>query len=315
MIHRPYRSLVLLSAALLSLLVTASLSAEEILAPGVKIEKVFGDGKFTEGPAVDAQGNVFFSDGANDRIMRLDPQGKATVFRHPCGRANGMTFDHEGRLLMCQSGGSAGGGRKVTRLESDGSETVLAEAFEGRQFMNPNDLSVDHKGRIFFTDYGSAAERSQPVNGVYRIDAPGKVFLVVSDLGKPNGIAITSDHRLVYVSDRGSQKLHRYELQDDGSLKPAGIAYDFSPDRGIDGMRLDIQGNIYGAAGQDKTTGLFVISPQGKLLLHQPMPEFSTNLAFGGSDRRDIYFTAGKSLYRLKSVQPGASVPIPKTGP
>ena len=209
-------------------------------------------------------------------------RGKVTVFRHPCGRANGLTFDHEGRLVMCQSGGSVGGGRKVTRLESDGTETVLAETVEGRPFMNPNDLCVDHVGRIFFTDYGTATDRTQPVSGVYRIDAPGKVSLVVSDLGKPNGIVITADHRLVYVSDRGSQKLHRYELQDDGSLKPAGLVYDFSPDRGIDGMRLDVQGNIYGAAGQDKTTGLFVISPQGKLLLHQPMPEFSTNLAFGG---------------------------------
>jgi gluconolactonase len=311
MIRLPHRFAFVPVSLLLLFSLTTSLHSQDILAPGAKIEKIFSDGKFTEGPAVDKEGNVFFSDGPNDRIIRLDRQGNATVFRHPCGRVNGMTFDHQGRLTMCQSGGP-GGGRKVTRLESDGSETVLAETFEGRPFMSPNDLCVDHQGRVFFTDYGSADNRTQPVNGVYRIDAPGKVALVVSVLGKPNGIVVTTDHRFVYVSDRGSQKLHRYELQEDGSLKPAGIVYVFSPDRGIDGMRLDVQGNIYGAAGQDKTTGLFVISPQGKLLLHQPMPEFSTNLAFGGPDRRDVYFTAGKSLYHLKTVQAGAPVPVPK---
>ncbi len=123
---------------------------------------------------------------------------------------------------------------------------------------------------------------------------------------KPNGIVITTDNATLYVSDRGTQKLHRYRVVPDGGLEPDGILYDFSPDRGVDGMRLDEQGNVWAAAGKDKTTGLFVVSPQGKLLLHKPMPEFSTNLAFGGADRRDLYFTASTSVYRLRTMIAGA---------
>ncbi len=288
-------------------------AADEILEPGSKLTKAVDGCEFTEGPVVDAKGNVLFSDGPNDRIMQRSPDGKLTEFRKPCGRVNGMTMDGQGRLVVCQSSGE-GGKRRVARFELDGRETVLAEKFEGKRFIAPNDVCLDADGRIFFTDpyYGPPAEKSQPTSGVYRIDPDGRVTRVLNNLLKPNGILITPDNRLVYISDRGTQKLHRYELQSDGSLKPAGIVYDFSPDRGVDGMRLDVEGNIYAAAGQDKTTGLFVVSPQGKLLLHQPLPEFSTNVVFGGEDRRDLYITATTGVYRLRTRIAGAPVPIPQ---
>lgn len=288
-------------------------AADEILEPGSKVVKAADGCKFTEGPVVDAKGNVLFSDGPNDRIMQLAPDGELTEFRKPCGRVNGMTMDGQGRLIVCQSAGE-GGKRRVARFELDGSETVLAERFEGRPFIAPNDVCVDADGRIFFTDpyFGPPAEKSQPVSGVYRIDRDGRVTRVLADLLKPNGIVVTPDNRLVYVSDRGTQKLHRYELQADGSLKPAGIVYDFAPDRGVDGMRLDVNGNIYAAAGQDKTTGLFVVSPAGKLLLHYPLPEFATNVVFGGKDRRDLYVTATTGVYRFRTQNAGAPVPIPQ---
>ena len=299
-----------------ALLLTANLaSAEEILAPGVEIKKAAAGCKFTEGPVVDRQGNLLFSDGANDRIMRRTPDGTLSVFRQPCGRTNGMALDHQGRLLMCQSSGE-GGRRRVARLESDGSETVLADRYEGRPFIAPNDLCIDRQGRIYFTDpyYGPPAEKSQPTSGVYRIDpangdATPSVVRLLDDLQRPNGIALSPDGKLLYVSDRGTQKLHRYEVDRDGGLKPAGIVYDFSPDRGIDGMRLDVEGNIYGAAGEKQTTGLFVISPQGKLLLHKPLPEFATNVVFGGADRRDLFITATTSVYQLRTINPGAPLP------
>ncbi len=302
-------TLFLASVIFLSSAVAAPVRADDVLEPGAGIKKIAGDCKFTEGPAVDAQGNLFFSDGPNDRIMKRAPDGSVSVFRQPCGRVNGMTFDGEGRLVMCQSG-SAGGLRRVVRLEKNGDETVLCERFEGKRFSAPNDLCIDPRGRIYFTDINpmTAGDETTLGSAVYRIDAPSKVVRVIDNLEKPNGIVITPDGKTLYVSDRGKQKLHRYAVQEDGSLKADGIAYDFSPDRGIDGMRLDVQGNIYGTAGQGATTGLFVISPQGKLLLHQPMPEFSTNLAFGGADNRDLYFTASTSVYLLRTVVPGAPV-------
>lgn len=286
-------------------------SAENVLDQAFGVKKVVGGCKFTEGPAVDADGNLFFSDGQNDRIMRLAPDGELTVFRKPCGRANGLLFDHEGRLLMCQSSGE-GGRRRVARLEKDGSETSLAETYSGNRFIAPNDLCIDQKGHIYFTDpwYGGKNEKSQPTSGVYRIDAPGKVVLVINSLQRPNGIVITPDDRLVYVSDRGTQKLHRYKVRPDGDLKPDGVIYNFAPDRGIDGMWLDIEGNIYGAAGKGETTGLFVISPDGKLLLHKPMPEFSANVTFGGPDMRDLFLTASTSVYKMRSLRPGVRLPI-----
>lgn len=282
------------------------LHANDVLEPGSAVEKVAADCKFTEGPAVDAQGNLYFSDGPNDRIMKLSPDGRLTVHRQPCGRVNGMTFDRQGRLVVCQSAGE-GGKRRVARFEPDGQETVLADRYEDKPFIAPNDLCIDRKGRIYFTDpyFGAPVEKTQPSSGVYRIDAPGVVVRLLTDLGRPNGILLTPDDRLLYVSDRSTQKLHRYRVQPDGGIEPDGIVYDFSPDRGVDGMRLDVQGNIYAAAGQGATSGLFVVSPQGKLLLHRPMPEFSTNVAFGGPDGRDLFLTATTSVYRLRTVHPG----------
>jgi gluconolactonase len=287
---------------------TAAPAASDLLLDeSAGVERIVSDCKFTEGPAVDAEGNLFFSDGANDRIMKFGADGKLSVFRQPCGRANGLTFDREGRLVMCQSSGPKGG-RKVSRLEKDGSETVLADAFEGQPLNAPNDLCVDPKGRVFFSDpAGLGTDNTGTKSSVYRIDAPGKLVRIIDNLGKPNGIVLTPDGRTLYVSDRGSQKLHRYKVDDKGDVTADGIVYEFAPDRGIDGMRLDERGNIWAAAGQDKTTGLFVVSPEGKLLLHRAMPEFSTNLCFGGPDGKTIYFTATTSVYRLKAKVAGAA--------
>ena len=295
------------SAVLLAVLLTGAIArGGEILDDDFGVKKVATGCKFTEGPAVDALGNLFFSDGPNDRVMRLSTDNTLSVFRQPCGRVNGTLFDNQGRLLMCQSGGE-GGRRRVARLETDGGETVMADIFDGKPFIAPNDLCVDRRGRIYFTDpyYGPPNEKSQPASGVYRIDAPGKVALVVSDLARPNGIVISPDNQLVYVSDRGTQKLHRYRVLPDGGLEPDGVLYDFSPDRGIDGMWLDVEGNIFGAAGKGETSGLFVLSPRGKLLLHKPMPEFSTNVVFGGPDMRDVYLTASTSVYKMRSQKSG----------
>ncbi|MFO0819309.1 MAG: SMP-30/gluconolactonase/LRE family protein [Pirellulales bacterium] len=280
---------------------------DDLLDKSVPVRKIVDKCRFTEGPVVDERGDLYFSDGPNDRIVRRTAAGELSDFRKPCGRANGLTIDREGRLVMCQSGGP-GGGRRVTRLEKDGRETVLADSFGGKPFNAPNDLCVDRSGRIYFTDpnFGKPEDAAQPVAGVYRIDSPGQVVLVIRDLQRPNGIVLTPDYKKLYVSDRGTQKLHRYVVAEDGGLTADGILYDFSPDRGVDGMRVDERGNVWAAAGQGATTGLFVVSPEGKLLQHHPMPEFSTNIAFGGPDRKDIFFTASTSVYQLRAKVAGA---------
>ena len=301
----------LVAAILLSILPSpASARANDsILDEEAGVKKIDADCRFTEGPTVDRDGNLYFSDGPNNRVMKLDPESGLTEFLRPSGAANGLLVDQENRLLMCQSS-REGGGRAVARVDLKTKEvTVLTDTYQGKRYIAPNDITIDGKGRIYFTDPYYSGEKSQPSSGVYRIDPDGGVTLLVDSLLKPNGIVITPDSKTIYVSDRGTQKLHRYRVGGDGSLTADGIVYDFSPDRGIDGMWLDVEGNIYGAAGKDKTTGLFVISPEGKLLLHKPMPEFSTNVTFGGKDRRDLFLTATTSVYQMRTRIPGAELP------
>ncbi len=267
--------------------------------------------RFTEGPSVNSKGVLYFSDGPNDRIMRWAPDGEINVHLEPSGRANGTAIDHEDRLVMCQSHGE-GGGQRVARLEHEGTITVLADSFQGAPFIGPNDLTIDRKGRIYFTDpyYGPPAEKSQPVSGVYRIDRPGQVVMVIDSLQRPNGIILTPDNRVLYVSDRGTQRLHRYRVLENGDLEHDKIIYDFSPDRGIDGMALDIQGHIYGAAGKDFTSGVYVLSPEGELLQVVNVKGLATNVTFGGPDRKQFFLTAESNVYTLKSSIEGIDLPI-----
>ncbi len=267
--------------------------------------------RFTEGPSVDSKGALYFSDGPNNRIMRWTPDGEISVYLEPSGRANGTAIDHEDRLVMCQSHGE-GGGRRIARLEHDSTISVLADSFQGAPFIGPNDLTIDRKGRIYFTDpyYGPPVEKSQPVSGVYRIDRPGQVVMVIDSLQRPNGIILTPDNKALYVSDRGTQRLHRYRVLENGDLQHERIVYDFSPDRGIDGMALDIQGHIYGAAGKDSTSGVYVLSPQGELLQVVHVKGLATNVTFGGPDRKQLFLTAESTVYTLKSSIEGIDLPI-----
>ena len=152
---------------LLALVLHQPVSAEELLDAAQGVKRVADGCKFTEGPASSPSGELYFSDIENNRIVRLERSGLVREFRRPSGRANGIVFDHEGRLVMCQGAGP-GGGRRVARLEKDGSETVLAASYAGKKFIAPNDLCIDRKGRIYFTDpyYGPPAEKSQPSSGV-----------------------------------------------------------------------------------------------------------------------------------------------------
>ncbi|MDP6447287.1 MAG: SMP-30/gluconolactonase/LRE family protein [Pirellulaceae bacterium] len=282
---------------------------------------------FTEGPAVDAAGNLYFSDIENNRIMKLAADGERTVFRQPSHRTNGQTFDQLGRLYHCEgSEFGPGGGRRVTRTNLEtGEYEVLTDSYDGRRYNSPNDICVDGAGRIYFTDpcYGDRSIMEMEKEGVYRIDADGGVTRIIEqpDIERPNGIAVTQDCSTLYLVDScptvgGNRKIWAFDLDGEGNPSNQRVVFDFAPGRGGDGMRLDIDGNLYVAAGiraargphetTDVPPGIYMMTPAGELLGRIPIGEdVLTNLAFGGDDGRTIYVTAGKTIYRARTPAAG----------
>jgi gluconolactonase len=303
----------LFAAISLALMAVVGVGAAEkqILAPGAKVEKVASGCKFTEGPAWDGKGNLYFSDSPNNRIMVYRESGKSEVWKSPARGANGMLFDAKGRLVTCNSQ-LASDGRSVTRYEPDGKITVLASAYQGKKLNSPNDLAIDNVGRIYFTDprYGETGDVEQDRMAVYRIETDGKLTRVIGDVQVPNGILITPDGRTLYLADNspaegGARTLIAYDVHADGKVIRRKVLYDLGKERGIDGMVLDTEGNIYATAGTEAKTGVYVISPQGKLLTFIRTPETATNCTFGGKDLKTLYITGGESLYRVRTRTKG----------
>lgn len=293
----------------------AALFADAPVVPaGAKLEKLWGEGAFTEGPAFGPDRCVYFSDIGN-RIMRFDPAaGRTTVYREPSGRANGLDFDPQGRLVAAE-GANTGGNRRVTVTEKDGTVRVLADRWQGKRFNSPNDLTIDTRGRVYFTDprYVGDEPRDIPTESVYRIDPDGTVTAIITDVQKPNGIILAPDMKTLYLADNngapgGHRHLLAFDLKPDGTVGPKRVLHDFRDGRGIDGMCVDVQGNVYATAGTRDKAGVYVFNPQGKLLTVIPTPEDPSNCVFGDPDRKSLYITAGKSLYRIKLSVPGFAV-------
>jgi gluconolactonase len=284
---------------------------------------------FLEGPAVDAQGTVYFSDIAGNRILQMTADGKVSVFRADSGRTNGNTFDAQGRLISCEGGEQGPGRRRIVRTDlKTGKVEVLTERYEGKRYNSPNDACVDSKGRIWFTDprYGDRSDLEMDVEGVYRIDTDGKVTRVLTQeqIQRPNGLAVTPDAKTLYVIDShpkvgGNRKIWAFDLSDAGVPGKQRLVYDFGKGRGGDGMRLDMNGNLWVAAGiltprgpgetTDVPPGVYVISPQGKLLGRIPILEdLMTNVAFGGPERKTLFVTAGKTVYKVPVTVSGYAV-------
>jgi gluconolactonase len=309
----------MLQIALFLMILTAGIGAQESVVPQKAKPEVVSTVAFTEGPAYHADGSVYFTDTSNDRIMRSAPgagpgsRRALEVYRQPSGRANGLVFDLEGRLVACE-----GGSRRVTRTEADGSITVLAGSYQGKRFNSPNDIDVDARGRLYFTDprYGDRTGMELDKEAVYRIDPDGKVTRVIDDLERPNGIAVSPDQKTLYVVDNnngagGSRKVCAYELRADGSTGNRRVIHDFGASRGGDGMCLDSRGNLYVTAGLNTPNlptesgpakaGVYVFSPAGKQLGYIPIPEDAvTNCTFGDPDLKTLYITAGKTLFRIR---------------
>lgn len=263
---------------------------------------------FNEGPTVDRQGNVYFTETTFQRIMKLAPDGKMTIFRENSNGANGLILDAQGRLIACEAGKQHA--PRVTRTDlSSGKVDVLADNYRGARFTAPNDVTLDSKGRIYFTDL--------PGGTVHRIDPDGKVIRLLERpaIQRPNGITISPDDRTLYLveanqAEGGARMIRAYDLGADGSLSRMRVFHNFYPGRSADGICMDTQGNLYAAAGLhrrrgtsetlDTKPGVHVFTPRGELRKFYPIPEDTiTNCTFGGADNRILYVTAGKSLFKI----------------
>ena len=272
--------------------------SSNLVATGASVTKLADGFVFTEGPAVDADGNVYFSDVRTSKTYKWSVDGELTTFREPSGEGNGMYFDRAGNLLVCESGD-----RRVTRVSMDGSVTVLADSYDGKKLNSPNDLWLDPKGGVYFSDprFRDQTGVEQDGNHVYYIPSDGTPILrVVDDLAAPNGVLGTADGSRLYVADHGpftgSERTYAYDIQPDGSLANRQIA---APE-GSDGMTLDEHGNLYLTSA-----GVEVFSPDGEKIASISVPEQPTNVVFGGTDRRTLFITARTGVYSLRMAVRG----------
>ena len=294
----------------------AGLNSDDFFTGEMQIAtRVEDPANFTEGPAVDRDGNVFFTNIPASKIYRWDPVSRQLItFRENTHQSNGLCFDRAGRLLACE--GEAG---RITRTDmATGEIIVLADQFGGLPLEAPNDLDIDRNGRIYFTSRPTA---EVPTKGnaiaVYRIDPDGSLHRLLHppEVQMPNGIVISPDGKALYLieahpDENHNRHLRRYNLGPDGILENPQVVLDFYPGRSGDGMCIDSEGNLYVAAGLHNRRGtsetlatkpgIHVISPQGKLLAYAATPEDTvTNCTFGGPDRRTLYITCGPLLLSI----------------
>lgn len=249
---------------------------------------------FTEGPSVNKQGDVFFTDQPNDRIWKYSTDGQLSVFMEHAGRANGTYFDHHGNLLVC-----ADEHNQLTAISRKGKIKVLLSDFEGKKLNGPNDLWPDARGGIYFTDpyyqrdYWTRQKPEITGQKVYYLPSGknAKLRVAAADLEKPNGITGTADGKYLYVADIQRNKTYRYDIAKDGSLSHQVLVIN----QGSDGMTIDEQGNLY-LTGK----GVSIYNPEGKLIGHIDINEpWTANVCFGGKNRSDLFITASTAVYTV----------------
>jgi gluconolactonase len=289
-----YRSM--LTALLVVCITSAAAAAQDagIIAPDAKLEKLAGDFRFTEGPAADADGNVYFTDQPNDRILRWSTDGKLTTFLQPSGRSNGLCFDSKGNLWAC-----ADEKNELWSISPDKKTTVVVKDYKGKLLNGPNDLWIRPDQGIYFTDpyykrgYWKRGPKADDVEGVYFLPPDrGKLVRVIDDLKQPNGIIGTPDGKTLYVADIGANRTYSYSIQPDGTLADKRLYCKL----GSDGMTIDSDGNVY-LTGK----GVTVFDRNGKQIEQIAVPEsWTANVCFGGRDRQTLFIAASGSLYGLK---------------
>jgi gluconolactonase len=285
------KSLTLLFILLVCMRVPAS--DNKIIASGEILQKLAGDFSFTEGPACDADGNVFFTDQPNDRILKWSTDGKLSTFMKPCGRSNGLSFDRDGNLWAC-----ADEKNELWRISPSSKATVVVTNYEGKLLNGPNDVWIRPAGGLYFTDpyykrpYWNRGPKEQDECVYYLPSDQKKLARVIDDLKQPNGIIGTPDGKTLYVADIGAGKTYRYHIQPDGSLKDKKLFCEL----GSDGMTIDNQSDVY-LTGK----GVTVFDSSGKQIEHIDVPEsWTANVCFGGKDRHTLFITASKGLYAMR---------------
>lgn len=276
--------------------ITLGGNGKEIVAPGAKVEKLAGGFSFTEGPAVDKAGNVYFTDQPNNKILVWSTDGKLSVFHENAGRANGLYFDLNGNLLSCSDLEN-----ELWSISKDGNHQVLVKDFDNKRLNGPNDLWVTPGGGIYFTDplyvrpywKSRTGEMQQDGQHVYYLRPDRKsVIRVASDLVQPNGIIGTPDGKKLYVADIRAGKTYSYDIQADGTLAGKKLFCQL----GSDGMTIDNKGNIY-LTGK----GVTVFNPKGEQIAHIPVDaKWTANVCFGGKDGKRLFITASESLFAIR---------------
>lgn len=265
-----------------------------LIAKGAVLTKLSDQYAFTEGPAVDKKGNVFFTDQPNNRIFKCSINGEISVYMENAGRSNGLYFDSEDNLLAC-----ADGKNEIWKIDKNKKVTVLVNDFEGKRLNGPNDLWVDPKGGIYFTDpyyqrdYWIHTTKEIEQESVYYLSPDkSKITSVASNLLKPNGIVGTSDGKILYVADIGANTTYSYIINADGSLGEKKL---FTAS-GSDGMTIDAAGNVYLTGN-----GVTVYNKQGEKIAHIDVNEpWTANVCFGGKKFKTLFITASKSVYTLE---------------
>ena len=293
------RSIMVLGAVA-AILCTSCAQEQDIVASGAKVKKLAGDFQFTEGPAADAQGDIYFTDIPANRILKWSiSDSQLSTFREDSGGANGLYFDKDGNLLVCE-----GDGQRLVSITPDGTVEVLAGEYEGQPFNSLNDLWIDPNGGVYFTDphYGDLTTLPQGGEHVYYLTPDrSQIVRVVDDMVRPNGLIGTPDGQTLYITDEGGDKTYVYTINVDGTLSDKKLFCS----EGSDGMTIDNQGNVYLTPRM-----VSVYTRSGEKIREIQFPEQAANVTFGGKNNRTLFVTARTSLYSLEMQVAGAETPV-----
>jgi len=263
-----------------------------------KVEKVQGGFTFTEGPASDKSGDIFFTDIPNEKIHKISSEGKVSTFIEKSNHANGLMFDAKGRLLACEMDG------QIVAYSADGKKKeILIDKYMGNRFNAPNDLVVDNKGGIYFTDPAFRAPMPLPQVkvAVYYLSLKGEISRILDNLPNPNGVILSPDEKTLYVIPTGQADMMAYPVESNGKIGKAKVFCtlkqpDGKSNTGGDGLSIDIKGNLYITSG----IGIQIFSPEGKFLGNISFPEQPSNCTFGGKNMKTLFVTARTSVYMVQ---------------